>query len=49
MSFDPADVEERLGSFYEFVDAQVRQLEEQREVIETRRAELTVLPKATLQ
>jgi hypothetical protein len=44
MSFDPADVEERLGSFYEFVDTQVRQLEEEREVIETRRAELTVIP-----
>jgi hypothetical protein len=44
MSFSPAEVEEKLGSFYEFVDQEVRLLEEQRELIEVRRVELTVIP-----
>jgi hypothetical protein len=44
MSFDPTEVEQRLGKFYEFVDQQVRTLEEQREVLEVRRVELSVIP-----
>jgi hypothetical protein len=35
---------ERLGSFYEFVDAQIRRLEAARERLEDRRMELTVIP-----
>jgi len=44
MSFGPTAVEEKLGSFYEFVDQEVRLLEEQRELIEDRRVQLTVIP-----
>lgn len=38
------EVAELLGSFYELIDLMVRRLEEHREKIEARRAELTVLP-----
>jgi len=35
---------ETLGNFYEFIDTQIRKLEEARERIEDRRMELTVIP-----
>jgi hypothetical protein len=38
------ELAERLGSFYELVDAQVQKLEEHKQAIEDRRRELTVLP-----
>lgn len=44
MTFGPAAVEESLGKFYEFVDQEVRLLEEKREVLEDRRVQLTVTP-----
>ena len=40
----PDALNERLGNFYEFVDAQIRRLEEARDRIEDRRMELTVIP-----
>ena len=41
---DRDELTESIGMFYEFVDQQVRDLEEAREKIEERRAELTVNP-----
>ena len=38
------DLAEIVGSFYEHVDAQVRVLEQYRDIIEDRRQELTVIP-----
>lgn len=38
------DLTARLGNFYEFVDAQIRRLEEARDRLEDRRMELTVVP-----
>jgi hypothetical protein len=38
------DVGDKLGNFYEYVDTQIRHLEEARERIEERRLDLTVIP-----
>ena len=38
------ELAEKIGNFYEFVDAHIRRLEEARERIEDRRQELTVVP-----
>lgn len=38
------ELTEKLGSFYEIVDQEVRWLEEQRDLLEERRQELTVVP-----
>ncbi len=44
MAVPREDLVEKLGNFYEFIDARVRTLEEYRVKIEERRAELTVSP-----
>ena len=43
-TLQPEEVSELLGSFYEFIDAEIRVLDEMRTAIETRRMELTVIP-----
>jgi len=44
VAVDRDELAEKLGNFYELVDAQVRLLEDMRGLIEDRRMELTVLP-----
>ena len=44
MNVDPMEFSDRLDSFYEIIDGQLRQLEEHRKKIEERRVELTVTP-----
>jgi len=44
VSVSREDLAEKMGNFYELVDAQVRLLEDMRGLIEDRRMELTVLP-----
>lgn len=44
LTIEREELEEMMGGFYELVDQLVRTLEEQREKIESRRSELTVLP-----
>ena len=44
LAVDPMEFSERLDTFYEIVDGQVRLLEDHRKKIEERRVELTVTP-----
>jgi len=43
-TFEPDELADRIGNFYEIVDNHVRTLEDHKESIEDRRLELTVLP-----
>jgi hypothetical protein len=43
-TLQPEEISELLGSFYEFIDAEIRVLDEMRSAIETRRMDLTVIP-----
>ena len=43
-TIDPMDLADRLDTFYEILDGQVRKLEDYRRAIEERRVELTVTP-----
>lgn len=44
LTIDPTEFSERLDTFYEIIDSQIRQLEDHRVKIEERRVELTVTP-----
>lgn len=44
LAVPPEELTEKVGTFYELVDGEVRVLEEMRTALEDRRAELTVLP-----
>ena len=44
LAVDPMEFSDRLDTFYEVIDSQVRNLEEHRKKIEERRVELTVTP-----
>jgi hypothetical protein len=44
LTVDPMEFSDRLETFYEIIDGQVRKLEEHRKLIEERRVELTVTP-----